>query len=307
MRKVKAATKKSRQAKKATTQAEEATTQAEKAIVALSSTKTKGAGRRRRRCRHRSSCRSSCTPACRKVHESGKTKYPSCDLPLSSSMWDSNASSGRAARDHEISRGCRTVMKQHIKMDAGLRKGRPVQCDSSECYNCLSCMTGSTRPVLVPALGKDRAGSCEPWYTPPMVRCTSLDFNGGLATPTDKNQLCIKWGQIIDVVNVAGMTQAGWNETPKEKKFRMEAYRALKSKSGHGGYATAKCKVVKHTACRGADCAVKKVVTCSDICKFVKWEHSGESLLVKYDRHTCSPGLCRKYGALICRGIARAA
>lgn len=162
----------------------------------------------------------------------------------------------------------------------------------------------------------------------PKVRCTPLGANllapgrdnpryyesAGRADPTTigVSALCTKWGVITEKF-MAGKLKKGSAE-----------YDHFKPAQGKWNEAVARCILVKHTACRKGKCAVKKTVTCQDVCKLKMTIRRGKhsSIPQYYKYHRCRKDLCKgpfhksgpnkgqlikekSYGALACKLVAK--
>ena len=163
---------------------------------------------------------------------------------------------------------------------------------------CTSCdPRGKTGygPTLELKWGKAKAGMCHGFYNGVLVRCTSLDKNEETAAPDEKNVYCSKTGKISDLAAVGKL-----NSKAARLWFRPLTQKARNSKFK----VVARCNMIKHTACRGAHCEVKKSVQCASVCVENGWD--GNVSLPKYKN--CQAKYCKgKMGALACREIARMA
>lgn len=140
-----------------------------------------------------------------------------------------------------------------------------------------------------------------------VTRCTELDKCTKDAAVNSKNTLCTKWGIVTDYfdMNFLNQSSAEWNHFKAVSRLMVNR-------------AVARCEVVKHTACRegssgsgGLDCAVKKAVTCREICTY---QGKTDDAFEKEDTamgsdagmfKNCNASLCvPPYGAMACARIA---
>ena len=99
------------------------------------------------------------------------------------------------------------------------------------------------------------------------------------------------------------------------KKSNPKAYQHFKGAIGFKGGAALRCRVGKHTACRGSRCAVKKTVECHSVCP-IKKTHNADWTLAKNTEkcknghkfcegtYTTKDGKTHSWGAFACRQIA---
>ena len=101
----------------------------------------------------------------------------------------------------------------------------------------------------------------------------------------------------------------------KLRKKDPEAYRYFKKAIGYKGGAVVRCKVAKHSACRGGSCAAKKTVTCHSVCPIrwlprLLWTFPGKTPDCHGGRRFCDgtfktkDGKTQSYGAFACQQIA---
>jgi len=139
-----------------------------------------------------------------------------------------------------------------------------------------------------------KAGQCHGFYAKVLTRCTSLDRNEERAAPDATNVHCSKTGLLTEQAFLSKVTS---------KAARL-FFRPVTRKAKSPGWAVARCNMIKHTACRGKRCEVKKSVQCASVCVENGWD--GVAGMPRF-KH-CQKKFCKgKMGALACREIARMA
>lgn len=113
------------------------------------------------------------------------------------------------------------------------------------------------------------------------------------------NTLCTKWGILSDWFDLRLLDAES------------DAYKHFKPVLGTLARAVARCEVVKYTACRNGDCAVKKSVKCREVCQYHMdggWKKAAamtDKQLWPKNWKNCRTDLCKApYGAIACNAIA---
>jgi len=231
------------------------------------------------------------------------------------------------------SKGKRALAKNLLSGQVGLN-GRPVE-NENLCTRCIEpikegqaderCKSfgkgKKTNPwcivdeqlwrasTFVPRCASAGTGSCiAPSSSGLAVRCTELDKCTKDAAVNSKNTLCTKWGIVTDYFDMNFLNQS--SDAWKHFKVVANTWKGVNR-------AIARCEVVKHTACRdssnGLDCAVKKKVTCREVCrhqgKAKTSVNQADKAIVTSEKNRmyrdCDASLCKgKFGAIACARIA---